>query len=162
MSFSLGLILQLVKLYSSIPDSWSSFKVLVCPSADVFTWEGDQITKKSLLKSPVETIDATETRNKFEEITNPAKKMSAVWKLFMVSVKEYVWGLDLILKILLYIGIDCMDDGCVTHVGTGDNGSIVKLRISLEGSKGIFSCHQKNLHSWEYLGLFIKEFTLNW
>jgi hypothetical protein len=72
-----------------LPDSWSSFKVLVFPSSDVFTWLGDHITKKSLLKSPVEIIEAIETWNKLKE-TNPKKKKSVVLKLFMVHAKEYV------------------------------------------------------------------------
>jgi hypothetical protein len=51
---------QFAHVFLKVPDSWSSFKLLVRPSAEVFTWLGDHITKKSLLKSPVETTDATE------------------------------------------------------------------------------------------------------
>lgn len=48
-------------LHFQLPDSLSNIKLLVWPSAEVFTWLGDQVmTGKSLLKSPVETMEANE------------------------------------------------------------------------------------------------------
>lgn len=45
-------------IIQQLPESLSSVRLLVVPSRDVFTWLGDQFTKKSLLKSPVETTEA--------------------------------------------------------------------------------------------------------
>ncbi|KAF7840706.1 dentin sialophosphoprotein-like [Senna tora] len=54
-----------------VPVHSYGFKLLVRPSDEVFTWEGDQMTKKSLLKSPVETTDASETPFKKLNQTTP-------------------------------------------------------------------------------------------
>lgn len=82
------------------------------------------------MKSPVETIDATETWKKLEE-TNPTKKISAVWKLFMVPAKEYVW-----VHVTCKVAIDIWYWG-ILYIGIAWKG-VTKLRISLGGSKGVF------------------------
>ena len=58
-----------------LPDSGSSFRLLARPSAEVLTWLGDHVTKKSLLKSPAETTEAIEIWINSTERT-PIKKMN--------------------------------------------------------------------------------------
>lgn len=66
----------------------SRIKLLLWPSADVLTWLGDHVTKKSLLKSPVETTEARESW-----IVKTAIKTKKLEKLiFMtnyVMIEEY-------------------------------------------------------------------------
>lgn len=65
----------------------------MCPSDEVFTWEGDHTTKKSLLKSPVEITDEFETPNRLNQTSPTLMRTTNLTKLWVMAsfylLKQY-------------------------------------------------------------------------
>lgn len=77
-----------------LQESRSSFKVVDRPSAEVLTWPGAaHITKKSLLKSPVETTEAKETWNSSSSVLRKIAVMRSRLQMFpmMISFEDQQW-----------------------------------------------------------------------